>query len=80
MCGDQLGGSVPGRIESLVEGLAILEVSCSFLPDRCLELLTVPESSSAADLPKIRSDKLTIIFPPSIISVSVIESFDFAPQ
>ena len=36
--------------------------------------------SSAADLPRTRSDKLTIILPPSIISANVIESFDFAPQ
>jgi len=36
--------------------------------------------SSAAVLPSTLSDKLTIMFPPSIISESVIESLDLHPQ
>ena len=36
--------------------------------------------SSAVDLPNILSAKLTITLPPSIISVSGIESFGLAPQ
>ena len=37
-------------------------------------------TSSAADLPSTLSDKLTIIFPPSINSESVIESLGLHPQ